>query len=141
MRPFILAITVAILQFIVLSASGQNNAAPPAPKPKNDEFVMKSGSILGFRQINMSMGEVGFEVMVTCADKTGAGRLEFRIDHARGKKIGTLDIPYTADTVYSAKLVGHLPHANGVHDLYLIARGSSEFSISAFGFIRNYWYK
>jgi hypothetical protein len=141
MRPFSLATMIAILLFIVLPASGQNNAAPPAPKSKPEDFVMKSGSVLGFRQINLSMGEVGFEVLVSCADKSGAGKLEFRLDHAKGKKIGTLEIPYTADTVYSAKLVGHLPHAMGVHDLYLIAKGGSEFSISAFGFIQNYWYK
>ncbi|UYQ91278.1 carbohydrate-binding protein [Chitinophaga horti] len=127
--------------FIVLPARGQNNAAPPLPKPKDNEFVMKKGTILGFRQINLNMGQVGFEVMVTCADKTGTGRLEFRLDHVRGKKIGTLEIPYTADTVYSAKLVGHMPNAMGVHDIFLIAKGGSEFSISAFGFIQNYWYR
>ena len=142
MRPIILAALVAILMFIVLPASGQTLTTPSPLRAKPDnELKMKNGSILGFRQINLSMGEIGFEVHVSCNDKTSGGKLEFRLDHSRGKKIGTLEIPYTADTVYSIKLVGHLPHANGVHDLFLIAKGSSEFSISSFGFIQNYWYK
>jgi hypothetical protein len=104
---------------------------------------MKEGAYLGFRQVNLSMGEIGFEVKVTSKLKGRTNtRLEFRIDQPKGRKskrIGTLRIPDTADTTYAIKLQGNLRNAMGVHDLYLVAKGSGEFNITGFAFIANWW--
>ncbi len=112
-------------------------ATAPAKKPEK-EFQMKEGAYLGFAQVNLSLGEIGFRVEVSKTTKDKGSRLEFRIDEPKGKIIGTLDIPYTGDTTYALKLVGNLRHAQGVHDLFLVARGASSFSISSFSFIWNY---
>ncbi len=101
---------------------------------------MKDGSFLAFRQVNLSMGEIGFEIMITSNIKgKNAPKLEFRIDRPKGKKIGTLRIPDTADTTYHLKLTGQLRNAFGIHDLFLVAKGEGEFQISGFGFIHNYY--
>lgn len=106
-------------------------------------FAMKEGAYLGFRQVNLSMGEIGFEVLVTSNLKGRSdARLEFRIDQPKGRKsrrIGTLRIPDTADTTYAIKLQGNLRNAMGVHDLYLVAKGSGAFHITGFSFIPNWW--
>lgn len=106
-------------------------------------FAMKEGAYLGFRQVNLSMGEIGFEVLVISNLKGRSdARLEFRIDQPKGRKsrrIGTLRIPDTADTTYAIKLQGNLRNAMGVHDLYLVAKGSGAFSITGFSFIPNWW--
>lgn len=106
-------------------------------------FAMKEGAYLGFRQVNLSMGEIGFEVLVTSNLKGRSdARLEFRIDQPKGRKsrrIGTLRIPDTADTTYAIKLQGNLRNAMGVHDLYLVAKGSGAFNITGFSFIPNWW--
>ncbi|WP_143306512.1 carbohydrate-binding protein [Chitinophaga vietnamensis] len=134
MRPILLFIFV----LMPLAVCGQ--AAPPAPKKKKyeTEFQMKEGSYLAFAQVNLSLGEIGFKVEVTNEHKQKGSRLEFRIDKPKGKIIGTLPIPYTGDTTYALKLTGNLRHAEGVHDLYLVAKGSVPFSITSFSFIYNY---
>ncbi|HVI47803.1 MAG TPA: carbohydrate-binding protein [Chitinophaga sp.] len=124
--------------FVQLAAYGQA-AAPAAKKGKYEtEFKMKEGSYLGFAQVNLSLGEIGFKVEVLCDQKKSNARLEFRIDKPKGKVIGTLEIPYTGDSTYALKLTGNLRHAEGVHDLYLVARGNITFSITSFSFIHNY---
>lgn len=124
--------------FVQLTVCGQ--AAPAAAKKGNraTEFQMKEGSYLSFAQVNLSLGEIGFKVEVACEHKKSNAKLEFRIDKPKGKIIGTLDIPYTGDSTYALKLTGNLRHAEGVHDLYLVARGGIVFSITSFGFIYNY---
>jgi endo-1,4-beta-xylanase len=77
-------------------------------------------------------------VEVASEQKKGNSKLEFRIDKPKGKIIGVLDIPYTGDSTHALKLTGNLKHAEGVHDLYLVARGTGPFSITSFGFIFNY---
>lgn len=102
---------------------------------------MKSGSFLGFGQVNLSMGEVGFKVVVFCESKAKNSRLEFRIDKPRGKKsrrIGTLKIPFTGDTTFALKFTGNPKYSNGVHDLYLVAKGGSPFSITSITFMQEY---
>lgn len=103
---------------------------------------MKSGSCLGFGQVNLSMGEVGFRIVVFCESKNSKNaRLEFRIDKPRGKKsrkIGTLKIPFTGDTTFTLKFTGNPKYSNGVHDLYLVAKGSSPFSITSISFVQEY---
>lgn len=105
------------------------------------EFKMKSGSYLGFGQVNLGMGEIGFKVVVFCQNKEKKnGRLEFRIDRPKGKKsrrIGTLKIPFTGDTTYALKLVGNPKYSNGIHDLYLVAKGNP-FSITSIQFVQDY---
>jgi hypothetical protein len=121
--------------------------APPADSTKvkkgnfETEFKMKSGSFLGFGQVNLSMGEVGFKVVVFCEAKSKNARLEFRIDKPRGKKsrkIGTLKIPFTGDTTFALKFTGNPKYSNGVHDLYLVAKGGSPFSITSITFMQEY---
>ncbi|GEP97786.1 carbohydrate-binding protein [Chitinophaga cymbidii] len=129
-----------ILLSISLPARGQSSVLSV---PDSVSYLMKEGAYLGFRQVNLSMGEIGFEVKVTSklGGKSNA-RLEFRIDQPKGrrsKRIGTLRIPDTADTTYAIKLQGNLRHAMGVHDLYLVAKGSGEFNIIGFKFISNWW--
>lgn len=130
-----------ILLFFVcvhLSVYGQT-AVPPAKKGNRaTEFQMKEGSYLSFAQVNLSLGEIGFRVEVASEHKKSNARLEFRIDKPKGKIIGTLEIPYTGDSTYALKLTGNLRHAEGVHDLYLVAKGAMPFSITSFGFIYNY---
>lgn len=130
-----------ILLFFVcvhLSVYGQT-AVPPAKKGNRaTEFQMKEGSYLSFAQVNLSLGEIGFRVEVASEHKKSNARLEFRIDKPKGKIIGTLEIPYTGDSTYALKLIGNLRHAEGVHDLYLVAKGAMPFSITSFGFIYNY---
>jgi Carbohydrate binding module (family 6) len=130
-----------ILLFFVcvhLSVYGQT-AVPPAKKGNRaTEFQMKEGSYLSFAQVNLSLGEIGFRVEVASEHKKSNARLEFRIDKPKGKIIGTLEIPYTGDSTYALKLTGNLRHAEGVHDLYLVANGAMPFSITSFGFIYNY---
>ncbi|WP_157305458.1 carbohydrate-binding protein [Chitinophaga tropicalis] len=102
---------------------------------------MKSGTYLGFGQVNLSMGEIGFKVVVFCQNKERkSARLEFRIDRPKGKKsrrIGTLKIPYTGDTTYALKLTGNPKYSYGIHDLYLVAKGS-QFSITSVSFVQDY---
>nr|WP_276611832.1 carbohydrate-binding protein [Chitinophaga oryziterrae] len=102
---------------------------------------MKSGSFLGFGQVNLGMGEVGFKVVVFCESKQKSARLEFRINTPRGKKsrkIGTLKIPFTGDTTYALKFTGNPKYSNGVHDVYLVAKGGSPFSITSISFEQEY---
>ncbi|TWF35301.1 carbohydrate binding protein with CBM6 domain [Chitinophaga polysaccharea] len=129
-----------LFAFVPLSAIGQTAAPAPAAKKGNraTEFQMKEGSYLSFAQVNLSLGEIGFRVEVASEHKKSNARLEFRIDKPKGKIIGTLEIPYTGDSTYALKLTGNLRHAEGVHDLYLVARGAMPFSITSFGFIYNY---
>ncbi|NLR60489.1 carbohydrate-binding protein [Chitinophaga polysaccharea] len=129
-----------LFAFVPLSVAGQTAAPAPAAKKGNraTEFQMKEGSYLSFAQVNLSLGEIGFRVEVASEHKKSNARLEFRIDKPKGKIIGTLEIPYTGDSTYALKLTGNLRHAEGVHDLYLVARGAMPFSITSFGFIYNY---
>ncbi|CAL1517953.1 carbohydrate-binding protein [Chitinophaga sp. MM2321] len=127
-----------LLAFVQLTVYGQT-AAPAGKKgERSTEFKMKEGSYLSFTQVNLSLGEIGFKVEVACEHKKSNAKLEFRIDKPKGKIIGTLDIPYTGDSTYALKLTGNLRHAEGVHDLYLVARGEIAFSITSFSFIYNY---
>ncbi|QHS59019.1 carbohydrate-binding protein [Chitinophaga agri] len=126
------------------AAPAPAGTTPPAPMRKGDfqtEFKMKSGSYLGFGQVNLGMGEIGFKVVVFCQNKEKKnGRLEFRIDRPKGKKskrIGTLKIPFTGDTTYALKLVGNPKYSNGIHDLYLVAKGNP-FSITSIQFVQDY---
>ena len=124
-------------------------ATPPAGQPApvvkkgnfETEFKMKAGSYLGFGQVNLSMGEIGFRGTVYCENKQSKNaRREFRINSPKGKKsrrLGTLKIPYTGDTTYSLKLVGNPKYSFGVHDLYLVAKGS-QFSITSISFEQDY---
>jgi len=157
MRP-ILCLILMILQLL---AKGQAAAPSPASSPPKDsssvpkadsakvrkgnfetEFKMKSGAFIGFGQVNLSMGEVGVRLEVFCeSKKSNSARLEFRIDKPRGKKsrkIGTLKIPFTGDTTFAVKFTGNPKYSNGVHDLYLVAKGSSPFSITSISFIQDY---
>jgi hypothetical protein len=87
------------------------------------------------------MGEVGFRVGVFSERKQKGTRLEFRINRPRGKKsrkIGTLKIPFTGDTTYALKFTGNPKYSNGVHDVYLVAKGGSPFSITAISFEQQY---
>lgn len=138
MKPLVLAAVVAISILFAFPARGQ---LVPAGKSKEPEtkYLMKEGTYLGFRQVNLSMGEIGFEVTISSNIKGKASpTLEFRIDKPKGKKIGSLKIPDTADTTFNIKLTGQLRHAMGVHDLFLVAKGSGEFNIFGFAFIHNY---
>lgn len=129
-----------LFAFVSLSVCGQTAAPAAAAKKGNrqTEFQMKEGSYLSFAQVNLSLGEIGFRVEVASEHKKSNARLEFRIDKPKGKIIGTLEIPYTGDSTYALKLTGNLRHAEGVHDLYLVAKGAMPFSITSFGFIYNY---
>jgi len=153
MRPILCLLFI----FVQLIARGQTATAPPstAPAPAGTatpanpqkkgnfetEFKMKSGSYLGFGQVNLGMGEIGFKVVVFCQnkDKKNAS-LEFRIDRPKGKKsrrIGTLKIPFTGDTTYALKLTGNPKYSYGIHDLYLVAKGNP-FSITSVSFVQDY---
>jgi hypothetical protein len=157
MRP----ILCLILMMTLTVAKGQTAAPSPAASPPKDsssapradsakvrkgnfetEFKMRSGAFIGFGQVNLSMGEVGVRLEVFCeSKKNNAARLEFRIDKPRGKKsrkIGTLKIPFTGDTTFAVKFTGNPRYSNGVHDLYLVAKGSSPFSITSISFIQDY---
>jgi len=137
MKPLVLAAIVAISILFAFPARGQ--LVPAGKKEPETKYLMKEGAYLGFRQVNLSMGEIGFEVTISSNIKGKASpTLEFRIDKPKGKKIGSLKIPDTADTTFNIKLTGQLRHAMGVHDLFLVARGSGEFNIFGFAFIRNY---
>lgn len=134
-----MAALVAVMVLLVLPASSQQPLPVKKQEPENT-YLMKSGAYLGFRQVNLSMGEIGFRIAVSCNIKSKSRpRLEFRIDKPKGKKIGSLEIPHTADTTFHLQLTGQLRHAWGVHDLYLVAKGIGEFNISGFSFIHNYW--
>jgi len=98
---------------------------------------MQNGSYLGFGQVYLGMGEIGFKVEVTNQHKAES-TLEFRIDKPKGKIIGTLKIPYTGDTTYALKIPAKMGRSYGTHDLYLVAKGSGQFIISSFSFIRVY---
>jgi hypothetical protein len=119
-------------------SAGPVNTTPAPPKVKHEtEFKMQSGSYLGFGQVYLGMGEIGFQVEVTNSQKTES-RLEFRIDKPKGKVIGTLKIPYTGDTTYALKVPAKVGRSHGTHDLYLVAKGSGQFIISSFSFIHVY---
>lgn len=120
------------------AAPSTNPTTPQAPKVKHEtEFQMKSGSYLGFGQVYLGMGEIGFKVEVTNSQKSEPV-LEFRIDKPKGKLIGTLKIPYTGDTTYALKVPAKMGKNHGTHDLYLVAKGSGQFIISSFSFIPVY---
>jgi hypothetical protein len=158
MRPIILCLFL-LLHLIV---RGQTAAPPPAPSPpaatttpppvadspavrKGDfqtEYKMKANSYLGFGQVNLGMGEIGVKVVVFCENKAKASsRLEFRLDKPKGKKshrVGSLKIPFTNDSTFSLKLTGNSKYFYGVHDIYLVAKGSGQFSITSISFILDY---
>jgi hypothetical protein len=127
------------------STSPPEGTTPPVTTPQKKgnfetEFKMKSGSYLGFGQVNLSMGEIAFKVEVFCETKKKNGRLEFRIDKPKGKKsrrLGTLKIPYTGDSTYTLKMTGNPKYSYGVHDLYLVSKGSP-FSITSISFVQDY---
>ncbi|RFS26989.1 hypothetical protein DVR12_04180 [Chitinophaga silvatica] len=129
-----------LLIILIVSLSVHGQTSTPSAKKGNraTEFQMKEGSYLSFAQVNLSLGEIGFRVEVASEHKNSKSKIEFRIDKPKGKIIGTLEIPYTGDSTYALKLTGNLKHAEGVHDLYLVARGAYGFSITSFGFIFNY---
>ncbi|GEP89042.1 carbohydrate-binding protein [Chitinophaga terrae (ex Kim and Jung 2007)] len=127
-----------VLVFLPLPVIGQTTAPSAKKGDRSTEFRMKEGSYLAFAQVNLSMGEIGFRVEVASEHKNGKSRIEFRIDKPKGKIIGTLAVPYTGDSTYALKLTGNLRHAEGVHDLYIVAKGANPFSITSFGFIFNY---
>jgi len=153
MRPILCLFFI----FVQLIVRGQTATTPPstAPAPTGTvapanpqkkgnfetEFKMKAGSYLGFGQVNLGMGEIGFKVVVFCQNKDNKNaRLEFRIDRPKGKKsrrIGTLKIPFTGDTTYALKLTGNPRYSFGVHDLYLVAKGNP-FSITSVSFVQDY---
>lgn len=127
-----------VLVFLSLSVTGQTTTPSAKKGNRSTEFQMKEGSYLAFAQVNLSRGEIGFRVEVASEHKNGKAKIEFRIDKPKGKIIGTLEVPYTGDSTYALKLTGNLRHAEGVHDLYLVAKGANSFSITSFGFIFNY---
>jgi hypothetical protein len=141
MKPLAILVTAALLCCLSMRASGQGVLRTPASD--TTKYMMKQGSYLGFRQVNLSMGEIGFEVVISSNLKgKSAPRLEFRIDRPNGKrskKLGSIRIPDTADTTFNVKLTGQLRHAIGIHDLFLVAKGAGEFEISGFSFIHNYF--
>ncbi len=141
MKPLAILVTAALFCCLSVGASGQGVMRTPASDTV--KYVMKSGTYLGFRQVNLSMGEIGFELMISSNIKgKSAPRLEFRIDQPKGKrskKLGSIRIPDTADTTYKIKLTGQLRHAFGIHDLFLVAKGDGDFEISGFSFIHNYF--
>ncbi|UCJ10045.1 carbohydrate-binding protein [Chitinophaga pendula] len=107
-------------------------------KEKGKTFPMNDKTILAFAQVNLGQGEYGFIVEVQCKTQQKNTRIEFRADTPKGKLIGALKITYTGDTTRMFRFSGIPQHAWGIHDLYLVARGSGSnlFTIHSFTFSR-----
>lgn len=108
------------------------------PKEKGKSFPMNDKTILAFAQVNLGQGEYGFIVEVQCKTQQKDTRIEFRADAPKGKLIGALKITYTGDTTQLFRFSGIPQHAWGIHDIYLVARGSGSnlFTIHSFTFSR-----
>lgn len=123
------------------TAPPQQQKVQDTTKEKVPTFTMNNGNALAFFQVNLGQGEFGFRVEVQCNNKLQKGsRIEFRVDKPKGKIIGSVKVEYTGDTTHVLKLT-HIPrHAWGIHDIYVIARGSGGnlFTISSFSYIRTW---
>jgi hypothetical protein len=126
-----------------VTASCQNREAKGLSPTDTTSFLMQEGCFMGFFQVNLSMGEIGFQVWYTSnLPQKQRVTLEFRIGQPKGKKskrIGKLRIPNSADTLATLKLEGHLRHAIGIHDLFLVPKGVGSFQLKGISFIPNYY--
>lgn len=90
-------------------------------------FKMKDNGYLRFNRIDFADGASGFRVEVSSEFASLMdGQLEFRIDHLTGRIIAKVAIYYTgAKTNYTVLNGTLVSGVSGIHDVYLIARGSN----------------
>lgn len=108
-------------------------------------FKLKDGGYLKFNQMDFGPGAAGFRVEVS-SENAGLreARLEFRIDSPWGKKIGEAVVSYTKGKDNYVVLTAPVGGAEGIHDVYLVARGSGGdrrghlFNVNWFTFSRTY---
>src|SRR5690606_36410098 len=86
MRLMLMLVQCIVLFLIPFFVQGQTAAPSTKPRPET-EFKMQNGSYLGFGQVYLGMGEIGFKVEVSNQQKAES-TLEFRIDKPKGKIIG-----------------------------------------------------
>jgi Beta-xylosidase len=103
---------------------------------KTGVFVtsIHNGDYIKVRDVNFGNGDTGkFTARVSC--RYFGGNIELRLDKPDGELIGSLPIPYTggwdAWELYSTDV----QNVNGVHDLYLVFKGSSPAQLFNF----DYW--
>ncbi|WP_082662210.1 family 43 glycosylhydrolase [Terracidiphilus gabretensis] len=110
------------------------------------EYQMKlgDGGYLGFHHMDFGSGALQFRVEVSSENSTlGNGKLEVRLDNPAGPLVSTIDItPTGGRTSYRILSAPVTRQATGMHDLCLVARGSSDtaqrrlFNVTWFAFDR-----
>ncbi len=108
-------------------------------------FKMKQAGYLRYDRIDFGAGAAGFKVEISSENpRLHDGRLEFRLDNPYGKLVGVAAIPYTGGNKNYLVLSGPVQGATGIHDLYLVARGSGYdplghlYNVNWFTFTRDY---
>lgn len=108
------------------------------------EYQMKlgDGGYLGFHNMDFGEGATSFRVEISSENTSlHEGRLEVRLDNPAGSLMGVVPVQATGGrTEYRILTTAIGPSAKGVHDLFLVARGSSDaaqrrlFNITWFAF-------
>jgi arabinoxylan arabinofuranohydrolase len=93
------------------------------------EYQMKlgDGGYLGFRDVDFGQGAKSIRIEVSSENShLRNGQLEVRLDNPAGPCIGIVRIePTGGQTEYKVLTVATAPSAKGIHDLFLVARGSA----------------
>ena len=93
------------------------------------EYEMKfgDGGYLGFRNVDFGRGAKSIRIEISAENSLlHNGQLQIRLDNPAGPCVGTVRIePTTARTEYKILTASIAPAAKGIHDLFLVARGST----------------
>lgn len=108
------------------------------------EYQMKlgEGGYLGFHNVDFGRGAKSIRVEVSAENSSlHEGRLEIRLDNPAGPRVGVVPVHATGGrTEYKILTAAISPSAKGIHDLFLVARGSGSpsqrrlFNVTWFGF-------
>jgi hypothetical protein len=108
------------------------------------EYQMKlgDGGYLEFRNVDFGEGAKAIRVEMSSENASlRDGRLEIRLNNPEGPLIGVVSVPVTGGrTAYRILTATIKPSARGIHDLFLVARGSGDatqrrlFNITWFAF-------
>ena len=77
-----------------------------------------------FKDIDFGTGAKGFKIAISCENsQIKNAEVEFRLDSANGKLIGSTHIGFTYWITYYKEHIGEIKDASGIHDLYIVAKG------------------
>jgi arabinoxylan arabinofuranohydrolase len=109
------------------------------------QMMMGDGGYLQYNNVDFGEGAKGFHVEISSDNPTiRNGVLEIRLDNPAGKLVGKVTVESSGGhTNYRTLTTDVTVGAEGIHNLFLVARGSAAptqqrlFNITSFGFTRN----